>query len=84
MIFTCFPICWFGIYDKEFSYDNILELQNKYYLQGMRDKLFHSVRFWKWILLGGFQSVAMFFYSFYAISNTDGVVLDLISTGNFF
>ena len=84
MIFTSFPIGWFGIYDKEYSYDNTLEVENKHYLQGINDQLFHSGRFWKWIIFGGFQSMILFFYSYHSnisATNNDGHILDLISQG---
>ena len=86
MVFTCFPITWYGIYDKEYSYEKVLEKENKYYIQGMNNKLFHTGRFWKWILYGSFQSVMMFVFSFYANSsatNKEGYLLDLIGQGIF-
>jgi magnesium-transporting ATPase (P-type) len=84
MIFTSFPIGWYGIYDKEYSYDKTLEVENKHYLQGINDQLFNSCRFWKWIIFGGFQSVILFFYSYYSnesATNINGQILDLISQG---
>jgi magnesium-transporting ATPase (P-type) len=85
MVFTCFPISWYGIYDKEHSYDNILDIENKFYIQGMNDLLFHKGRFWKWIVYGSFQSVIMFAYSYYAnesATNLNGYTLDLIGQGS--
>ena len=63
IIFASFPIIWFGIYDKEVSYD-ILVSDYRYYTQGIIGKLFHSLRFWKWIVYGILQALVIFIYSF--------------------
>ena len=63
IIYTSFPIIWFGIYDKEVSYD-ILISDYRYYTQGIIGKLFHSLRFWKWIVYGILQALVIFIYSF--------------------
>ena len=63
IIFTCFPIVWFGIYDKEVSYDILME-DSRYYTQGIINKLFHNKRFWKWVFYGILQAFVVFIYSF--------------------
>ena len=63
IIFTCFPIAWFGIYDKEVSYDILME-DSRYYTQGIINKLFHNKRFWKWVFYGILQALFVFIYSF--------------------
>ena len=62
IIFTCFPIAWFGIYDKEVSYDILME-DSRYYTQGIINKLFHNKRFWKWVFYGILQALFVFIYS---------------------
>ena len=68
ILFASFPIIWFGIYDKEVSYDTLMK-DNRYYMQGIVDKLFHSLRFWKWIAYGILQGSFIYLYSFYANNN---------------
>ena len=63
IIFTCFPIAWFGIYDKEVSYDILMD-DSRYYTQGIINKLFHNKRFWKWVFYGILQALFVFIYSF--------------------
>ena len=63
IVFTCFPIAWFGIYDKEVSYDILME-DSRYYTQGIINKLFHNKRFWKWVFYGILQAFLVFIYSF--------------------
>ena len=85
MIFTCLPICWYGIYDKEFSYDDTLLKDNKFYIQGMKNKLFHKRRFWKWVIYGTIQSIFIFLFSFYAndsATSNNGYTIDLFAQGN--
>ena len=51
IFFACLPIVWFGIYDKEVSYD-IFVNDSRYYTQGIINKLFHNKNLWKWVLYG--------------------------------
>ena len=82
IVFACFPIVWFGIYDKEVSYD-ILISDSRYYTQGIINKLFHNKRFWKWILYGIIQALFVYFYSFITCKVVnDGYVHDLGSQGS--
>jgi len=85
IVFTCLPIIWFGIYDKEVSYDNLM-IDTQYYVQGMIGKLFHSIRFWKWVSYGMIQAVCVYLFSFVANSsatNMDGKHQDIFSNGNY-
>ena len=84
MLFTCFPIIWFGIYDMEVSYDNLMN-KTQYYVQGIVGKLFHSFRFWKWVIYGAAQAFLVYFFCYKAndgIINSDGFTTDLFSQGN--
>jgi phospholipid-transporting ATPase len=84
IVFTCLPIIWFGIYDKEVSYTTLMK-DGRYYTQGIVGKLFHSLRFWKWILYGILQAVFVYIFSFNANNspiNSDGVHQDLWSRGS--
>jgi len=82
IIFACFPIVWFGIYDKEVSYD-ILVNNSRYYTQGIINKLFHNKRFWKWVIYGIIQAFFVYIYSFYTcLSINDGYLHDLGTQGS--
>ena len=82
IIFTCFPIAWFGIYDKEVSYDILME-DSRYYTQGIINKLFHNKRFWKWVFYGILQAFFVFIYSFPSCEYiNDGHLHDLGSQGS--
>ena len=82
IIFTCFPIAWFGIYDKEVSYDILME-DSRYYTQGIINKLFHNKRFWKWVFYGILQALFVYIYSFPTCSYiTNGHLHDLGSQGS--
>ena len=82
IIFASFPIVWFGIYDKEVSYD-ILINDSRYYTQGIINKLFHNKRFWKWVLYGIIQAFFVYIYSFYTCEYIyDGYLHDLGSQGS--
>ena len=82
IIFTCFPIAWFGIYDKEVSYDILMD-DSRYYTQGIINKLFHNKRFWKWVFYGILQAFFVFIYSFPTCEYiSDGKLHDLGSQGS--
>ena len=82
IIFACFPIIWFGIYDKEVSYD-ILISDSRYYTQGIINKLFHNKRFWKWIIYGIIQALFVYVYSSFTCKYiNDGYLHDLGSQGS--
>ena len=82
IIFTCFPIAWFGIYDKEVSYDILME-DSRYYTQGIINKLFHNKRFWKWVFYGILQAFFVFIYSFPTCDYiNNGFLHDLGSQGS--
>ena len=82
IIFTCFPIAWFGIYDKEVSYDILME-DSRYYTQGIINKLFHNKRFWKWVFYGILQAFLIFIYSFPTCEYVyNGYLHDLGSQGS--
>ena len=83
IIFSSMPIIWFGIYDKEIRY-SILYIDPRYYIQGIVNKLFHSIRFWKWIIYGMIQGLIIFLISFYCNNSNDsnGYQQDLFSIGS--
>lgn len=81
-VFTSFPIIWFGIYDKEFSYDYLMR-DHRYYTQGIVNKLFHTHRFWKWIIYGVLQGLLLYVYCFNSAMLTQtGNYLDLSCDGS--
>jgi len=83
IIFTLLPIVWFGIYDQEEDLD-LLGEKETFYFQGIIDKLFHTVRFWKWVFQGAFQGFiiyTIFYFSFSTCEDT-GLNQDLWSIGS--
>jgi len=84
IVFTCLPIIWFGIYDKEVSYDTLIK-DTRYYKQGIIGKLFHSTRFWKWVVYGILQGIFVYLYSYYSIPfgvDSSGLTPDVFSNGS--
>ena len=82
IIFASLPIGWFGIYDKEVSYD-ILISDSRYYTQGIINKLFRRRRFWKWVFYGIIQAYFVYIYSFYTCNYVNnGYLHDLTSQGS--
>lgn len=83
IIFTCLPIIWFGIYDQEEDLD-LLSEKETFYFQGLIDKLFHTARFWKWVIHGAIQGFAIFvvFYFSFSTFEESGLNQDLWSIGS--
>ena len=69
-IFTSLPICWFGVFDVEHN-KATLTTNEKYYTQGLYGKLFHYKRFWKWLLLGTVQGLAVVLFCIEVMSLND-------------
>jgi len=86
IIYTCFPIVWFGIYDIEISTKTLMNDQ-RYYVQGMIGKLFHTNRFWKWNIYGIIQGFFVFIVGFYCNNSSieeTGYTQELWSCGKYF
>jgi phospholipid-transporting ATPase len=83
IVFASIPIIWFGIYDKEIKY-SILNSDPRYYIQGVVNKLFHTVRFWKWVLYGMMQGCIIFLFCYYCNEAIlpQGRTQDLFSVGS--
>jgi len=58
IIYTAFPILVFATLDRDISFRE-LEHDPKIYSKSQHGELFNVVTFWKWIILGLLQSVAM-------------------------
>ena len=82
IVFASFPIIWFGIYDQEIP-DHDLEQNPQYYIQGIAGKLFHSIRFWKWVFYGILQGFFLFQLGYYTFTfESSGRQQDLWSIGS--
>jgi magnesium-transporting ATPase (P-type) len=83
-IFTCLPIIWYGIYDKELGDDTLIK-DTRFYKQGIIGKLFHSTRFWKWVIYGILEGIFVYLYCYYSIQlgvNPSGVTPDVYLGGS--
>jgi len=81
--FTCLPIIWYGIYDKQEKSKILMRDYNLYY-PGIIGKLFHSKRFWKWVLYGAIQAFFVYLFCYKpndGIINDKGFMTDLYSQG---
>ena len=74
-IYTAVPIGYYGVMDKEFESDFLLK-NNKYYIQGIYGKLFHTKRFWKWVFNGIFEALIIFLIALFSFSNIDSYGLN--------
>lgn len=82
MIFTVFPVLWYGIYDKEFKMDELMN-ESAYYKQGMVNKLFRSNRFWVHNIYGFVEAFIVYILFFNVNYNqNDGLNQDLWSIGS--
>ena len=82
IIFTTFPIIWFAISDKEFTYRE-LENEPRYYIQGIKGRKFNHGRFWKWIFYAIAQGIILL-YMFVEINksfNSSGKTMDIVKIG---
>ncbi|KAL6054164.1 Phospholipid-transporting ATPase [Balamuthia mandrillaris] len=80
VLFTGLPILAVAIFDRE------LLAYPQLYQRGLRKQEFSTIKYWKWQLLGVYQSVVAFFFGMGAFSNGNvsksGRVLDLFGMGH--
>lgn len=67
IVFTSWPIIWFGCMDSEIEHKELLRNTN-YYKQGMKNFLFNTMRFWKYVVVACIQSLLIFLFCFYSNS----------------
>ena len=83
IVFSVFPILWFGIYDSERT--TVVSMNNAKYYSSINRKLFDNWNFWKWIFSGIFQGLAVFIFVFFSnntyANNNSGEIQDFKSMG---
>ena len=81
LFFTSLPIMYFGVFDYEFSKEELLTV-SKHYQLGFRsktifdfklylDKCFSKGVFWRWVFYAFWQGALVVFFGFYSMENVD-------------
>ena len=83
IVFSVFPLLWFGIYDTE--RDRTVAMSNAKFYSSSNNKLFDNCNFWRWIFNGIFQGLAVFIFVFFYNNtfphNNSGEIQDFKSSG---
>ena len=83
IVFSVFPILWFGIYDSERT--TTVSMNNAKYYSSINNKLYDNWNFWKWIFDGIMQGLAVFIFVFFSnntySNNNSGEIQDFKSMG---
>ena len=83
IVFSVFPILWFGIYDSERT--TTVSMSNAKFYATKNSKLYDIWNFWKWIIIGIFQGLAVFIFVFFSnnqySNNNSGEIQDFKSMG---
>ena len=85
IVFSVFPLLWFGIYDTE--RDRTVAMSNAKFYSGSltHNQLFDNCNFWRWIFNGIFQGLAVFIFVFFYNNtyphNNSGEIQDFKSSG---
>jgi len=83
IVFSVFPLLWFGIYDTE--RDHKVAMSNAKFYSSSNNKLFDNCNFWRWIFNGIFQGLAVFIFVFFYNNtfphNNSGEIQDFKSSG---
>ncbi|OMJ78487.1 hypothetical protein SteCoe_21684 [Stentor coeruleus] len=64
--FASFPIMIYAIFDKDKEFHKLEQMPELYKI-GLKDKLFHGIAFWSWIVEGVLESVVLTIVSVYSI-----------------
>ena len=65
VIYSCFPIMIYSLWDKEFKKDDFLVNSPYLYISGREGLLFNKKKFWSWILRGAYQAMMILCLAFY-------------------
>ena len=83
IVFSVFPLLWFGIYDTE--RDRTVSMSNAKFYSSSNNQLFDNCNFWRWIFNGIFQGLAVFIFVFFYNNtfphNNSGEIQDFKSSG---
>ena len=83
IVFSVFPLLWFGIYDTE--RDRTIAMNNAKFYSSSNNQLFDNCNFWRWIFNGIFQGLAVFIFVFFYNNtfphNNSGEIQDFKSSG---
>ena len=83
IVFSVFPLLWFGIYDTE--RDRTIAMSNAKFYSSSNNQLFDNCNFWRWIFNGIFQGLAVFIFVFFYNNtfphNNSGEIQDFKSSG---
>ena len=85
IFFTSLPIIIFGIFDREHTDEELLDNPRRY-VKGIKNRLFSTNRFAKWVLFGIIQSALLYYATFYLLQgsiNENGETFDLSSKGRY-
>jgi phospholipid-transporting ATPase len=84
IVFSVFPLLWFGIYDTERD-RTVAMSTSKFYSSNNNKKIFDNFIFWRWIFNGIFQGLAVFIFVFFYNNtfphNNSGEIQDFKSSG---
>lgn len=69
ILFTCFPIIWFALYDYEFPKSTLYENPHLYSI-GPSNEFMTKKIFWRWIIYGTSQGVIMLYMILDSFENT--------------
>lgn len=82
--FTALPIILYGLFDFEYTREEFLS-DHKRYRPGLRCQYYNSRVFWRWFFYAVWQSVFLFFLSFFCMQfnpSSDGKIAGLYLVGN--
>ena len=62
IFYAALPIVIYAVLDFEYSEKTLIDTPSLY-VQGPKDKLFNNGRFWRWFIMGIFESFIVLFWS---------------------
>lgn len=68
---TGLPICWFGVFDWQYSKQQLLE-NSFFYKLGMKNRGFNAYIYWRWYAYAVWQSFVILYFTYSTLSNVIG------------
>ena len=74
---TGLPIIWYGIFDWQYSKEELLSNHNLYKI-GLKNKCLNNCLYWRWYIYATWQSIMLYWLSFETFNQSIGITYKIV------
>ena len=75
---TGLPIIWYGIFDWQYSKEELLTNYNLYKI-GLKNKCLNGFLYWRWYIYATWQSIMLYWLSFETFNKSIGITYNIVN-----